>query len=655
MRPELARSCSKLLRDSSEYLRIRNISLLVFCLVVLSSVPDAAEENASTGNDNSAAVQTQLSGAKLQDAMLANTALAKSIAFANGVEWCQTQLVYDQRYAQLNDGALVCPPMGDCDLPGIRNENIPATDDPPMIIRLKINVFQNDDGSNPAATQADVDAQIEQLNSDYFPSRIQFEYETEFINSTAFRQFSIIEEGAMKGAFADKPDSQLNVYVVNILDGFLGVGTFPWDSRALLAGGGTIVDDNWFGAGQKTLTHEVGHCLGLWHTHHGVSEVSTCGVCYERADGAEGDETGDYCADTDPTPTNFGCGPPGGTDQCSGVEWGATDPQNYMGYAPDACWIEFSPQQWGRMQCWTDAVLANWQRGVSFTADTTFGPAPLLVEFQPTTSKTVITWNWDFGDGAFANVEAPVHNYVEPGSRDVFVSIDATDGNYEALRRDFIAVYADTIIPLDSEAAPASDARLDVSAVNYLALSQINIPIQWSGDMGLVLDSVTTAGLRTDVMDTKGFTSIDPFNKRAVYTMTANIAAGAPPLAPGSGPIASLYFSIPSEPAGDSNLIQLSYGATMPTFVYGGRVYSPVFKSGLLSLCAKAGDPNASGNINIADVTYLIAYIFSGGPPPLPALSSGDANCSGSVNIADITFLIARIFAGGPPPCDCAP
>ena len=46
------------------------------------------------------------------------------------------------------------------------------------------------------------------------------------------------------------------------------------------------------GAGGKTMSHEMGHCLGLWHTHHGVDEVSECGSCYERADGLNGDITG---------------------------------------------------------------------------------------------------------------------------------------------------------------------------------------------------------------------------------------------------------------------------------------------------------------------------------------------------------------------------
>jgi len=62
------------------------------------------------------------------------------------------------------------------------------------------------------------------------------------------------------------------------------------------------------------------------------------------------------------------------------------------------------------------------------------------------------------------------------------------------------------------------------------------------------------------------------------------------------------------------------------------------------------GDANHSGDVDISDAVYLIAYIFSGGPAPNP-LSAGDANCDGSVDISDAVYLIAYIFSGGPAPC----
>lgn len=62
------------------------------------------------------------------------------------------------------------------------------------------------------------------------------------------------------------------------------------------------------------------------------------------------------------------------------------------------------------------------------------------------------------------------------------------------------------------------------------------------------------------------------------------------------------------------------------------------------------GDPNSDGAINVADIIYLVNYLFKGGPVPLPILESGDANCDGKVNVADIVYLVAYLFKGGPKP-----
>lgn len=66
------------------------------------------------------------------------------------------------------------------------------------------------------------------------------------------------------------------------------------------------------------------------------------------------------------------------------------------------------------------------------------------------------------------------------------------------------------------------------------------------------------------------------------------------------------------------------------------------------------GDANGDDIVNIADVVYLIDYVFSGGPPP-PELEAADVNCDFVVNIADIVYLIDYIFGGGPAPCASCP
>jgi len=66
------------------------------------------------------------------------------------------------------------------------------------------------------------------------------------------------------------------------------------------------------------------------------------------------------------------------------------------------------------------------------------------------------------------------------------------------------------------------------------------------------------------------------------------------------------------------------------------------------------GDVDDSGAVDIDDVTYLVNYIFTGGPAPIPFLCKGDANGSGSVDIDDVVYLIGYIFVGGPAPApDC--
>jgi len=62
------------------------------------------------------------------------------------------------------------------------------------------------------------------------------------------------------------------------------------------------------------------------------------------------------------------------------------------------------------------------------------------------------------------------------------------------------------------------------------------------------------------------------------------------------------------------------------------------------------GDADGSGAVDIDDVVYLIAYIFTGGPPPFPEVCCGDADGSGAVDIDDVVYLIAYIFTGGPAP-----
>jgi hypothetical protein len=64
------------------------------------------------------------------------------------------------------------------------------------------------------------------------------------------------------------------------------------------------------------------------------------------------------------------------------------------------------------------------------------------------------------------------------------------------------------------------------------------------------------------------------------------------------------------------------------------------------------GDCTGDGTIDVADVVYLLTYLFTGGPEPIPMLDVGDCNENGTVDIGDVVYLINYLFNGGPAPCD---
>jgi C1A family cysteine protease len=61
------------------------------------------------------------------------------------------------------------------------------------------------------------------------------------------------------------------------------------------------------------------------------------------------------------------------------------------------------------------------------------------------------------------------------------------------------------------------------------------------------------------------------------------------------------------------------------------------------------GDVNDNGQINLLDITYLIKYVYMGGPSPVYP-QAADVNLDSTINIMDIVYLIAFLYREGPNP-----
>ncbi|KAJ1308857.1 hypothetical protein OPQ81_004545 [Rhizoctonia solani] len=192
------------------------------------------------------------------------------------------------------------------------------------------------------------------LNQDYSGSRVSFSLiaTTRTTNSSWFNTAPGSQQQTDMKKTLRKGDSKtLNIYSVGSITNpttgkpdVLGYATFPWsystnpqdDGVVLLYStvpGGTSAP---FNEG-RTLTHEVGHWVGLYHTfedHRGG-----------QGSGCEG--PGDYVMDT-PAEYSAAFGCPNSRDTCPG---NGVDPiHNFMDYTDDACMNEFTQGQITRFQ-----------------------------------------------------------------------------------------------------------------------------------------------------------------------------------------------------------------------------------------------------------------------------------------------------------------
>jgi len=237
-----------------------------------------------------------------------------------------------------------------------------------------------------------------------------------------------------------------NIWVVQTIESggagvTLGYAELPyWPPGSTF---GVVIRSDYFGtigtaSGDRTLTHEVGHCLGLLHTFQGGCHSSDC------------TDNGDYMCDTPPvdeahwscsTTQNY-CGIPAGDP----YGFDAYDQfENYMSYSP--CQNMFSTDQMNQIHSNLDGMsMYIALTSASNLVDAGVGLPPVLcaaefssdlqticagnsISYTDMSYFNVTGWTWTFEGGTpgTSTAENPTITYNTGGTYDV--TLEVTDGS----------------------------------------------------------------------------------------------------------------------------------------------------------------------------------------------------------------------------------
>ncbi|MCQ1537458.1 PKD domain-containing protein [Methanocalculus taiwanensis] len=84
----------------------------------------------------------------------------------------------------------------------------------------------------------------------------------------------------------------------------------------------------------------------------------------------------------------------------------------------------------------------------NFSANRTFGRAPLSVRFTDLSSGSPDAWSWDFGDSERSDLQNPVHTYRSEGIYTVRLTITNEKGNDTETKEGYVVVFGDRSSPL---------------------------------------------------------------------------------------------------------------------------------------------------------------------------------------------------------------
>lgn len=200
-------------------------------------------------------------------------------------------------------------------------------------IPLAIHIVTADNG-NTTINLDRLQEELDALNGLYL-NQINFEVcSVNYVASDVWYNLELNEQGRLLNETA--VDLAFNVYFVGSIENYCGYAYYP-NSGSVNGYAKAFVRNSCLNG--STFAHELGHNLGLYHTH---GRNNTFNSTDELADGSNGGDTGDLVVDTPSDPklstsiVNTDCVYTGDALDKSGAPH-CPDPRNLLSYSRKAC------------------------------------------------------------------------------------------------------------------------------------------------------------------------------------------------------------------------------------------------------------------------------------------------------------------------------
>jgi hypothetical protein len=151
-------------------------------------------------------------------------------------------------------------------------------------------------------------------------------------------------------------------------------------------------------------------------------------------------------------------------------------------------------------------------------------------------------------------------------------------------------------ITLDDVQVPPGTrvVEVPVSTTTSVPVDYMELPLQWDGPADLVLESVSTVGLRSEAFPAPRWLDLDEENGRGCLRVWTVDSLAMPP---GEGQLLALVFSVEPDLNSVNNAVRLEeFGSCRMRFVTDRGPYSPRVTNGSVQICEP---PNCRGTIAV--------------------------------------------------------